>query len=77
MTLRGNPLSRSLSGVKRTWRVAAHMSASDPKRVNGQLLTLSECSKDTGHIAGKNGSPNVANFAQAKRYRRWVSRETF
>jgi hypothetical protein len=28
----GSPLLRSLLGVKRTWRVAAHMSASDPKR---------------------------------------------
>jgi hypothetical protein len=32
MTLCGNPLSRSLLGVKRTWVVAAHMSAFDPKR---------------------------------------------
>jgi hypothetical protein len=28
-------LLRSLSGVKRTWPVAAHMSASDPKRTLG------------------------------------------
>jgi hypothetical protein len=28
----GNALSRSLLGVKRTWLVAAHMSAFDPKR---------------------------------------------
>jgi dihydrofolate reductase len=28
----GNPLSRSLLGVKRTWAVAPHMSAFDPKR---------------------------------------------
>jgi hypothetical protein len=27
-----NPLSRSLSGVKRTWGFALHMSASDPKQ---------------------------------------------
>jgi hypothetical protein len=32
MTVCGNPLSRSLSGVKRTCLVAAHMSAFDPKR---------------------------------------------
>ena len=32
MTLCGNPLSLSLLGVKRTWLVAAHMSAFDPKR---------------------------------------------
>ena len=32
MTLCGNPLSRSLSGVKRTCRFALHMSAFDPKR---------------------------------------------
>jgi hypothetical protein len=34
MTLCGNPLSRSLLGVKRTWLVAAHMSAFDPKRTS-------------------------------------------
>ena len=28
------PLLRSLLGVKQTWRVAAHMSASDPKRTS-------------------------------------------
>src|SRR5262249_24948782 len=32
MALCGNSLSRSLLGVKRTWLVAAHMSAFDPKR---------------------------------------------
>jgi hypothetical protein len=32
MTLHGNPLSRSLLGVKRTWVDALHMSAYDPKR---------------------------------------------
>src|SRR5262245_333 len=32
MTVCGSPLSRSLLGVKRTWAVAAHMSAFDPKR---------------------------------------------
>src|SRR5262245_52807352 len=32
MTVCGNPLSRSLSDVKRTCRFAAHMSAFDPKR---------------------------------------------
>src|SRR4029450_5457965 len=32
MTLCGNPLSRSLLGVKRTSLFAAHMSAFDPKR---------------------------------------------
>jgi hypothetical protein len=30
MTLRGNPLSRSLLGVKRTWVGAPQMSAFDP-----------------------------------------------
>jgi hypothetical protein len=35
MTFCGNPLSRSLLGVKRTWLVAAHMSAFDPKRTCG------------------------------------------
>jgi hypothetical protein len=28
----GNPLSLSLLGVKRTWSIALHMSANDPKR---------------------------------------------
>jgi hypothetical protein len=32
MTLCGNPLLRSLSGAKRTWVGALHMSAPDPKR---------------------------------------------
>jgi hypothetical protein len=32
MTVCGNPLSQSLSGVKQTWLVAAHTSACDPKR---------------------------------------------
>jgi len=32
ITVCGNPLSRSLLGAKRTWLVAAHMSACDPKR---------------------------------------------
>src|SRR5512133_3117315 len=32
MTFCGNPLSRSLSGVKRTCLIAAQMSAFDPKR---------------------------------------------
>jgi hypothetical protein len=34
MTLCGNPLLRSLSGVKRTWLFAVHMSAYDPKRTS-------------------------------------------
>src|SRR5262245_52334305 len=32
MTVCESPLSRSLSGVKQTWSIAAHMSAFDPKR---------------------------------------------
>jgi hypothetical protein len=32
LTVCGNPLSRSLSGVKRTLSIALHMSAYDPKR---------------------------------------------
>ena len=32
ITFCGNPLSRSLLGVKRTWLCAPHMSAFDPKR---------------------------------------------
>jgi hypothetical protein len=34
MTLCGNPLLRSLSGVKRTSLIAPHMSAYDPKRTS-------------------------------------------
>src|SRR5262249_37253211 len=34
MTFAGSPLSRSLLGVKRTWLVAPHMSANDPKRTS-------------------------------------------
>jgi ABC-type uncharacterized transport system substrate-binding protein len=37
MTLCGNPLLRSLLGVKRTWVGALHMSASDPKRTSRGL----------------------------------------
>jgi hypothetical protein len=37
MTFCGNPLSWSLFGVKRTSLIAAHMSASDPKRTWGQV----------------------------------------
>jgi hypothetical protein len=37
MTLRGNPLSRSLSGVKRTWVDALQMSAFDPKRTSASV----------------------------------------
>ena len=37
MTFCGNPLSRSLSGVKRTCPFALHMSANDPKRTLGLL----------------------------------------
>ena len=38
MNFFGNPLSRSLLGVKRTWLVAAHMSAFDPKRTQAKQL---------------------------------------
>jgi hypothetical protein len=42
MTVCGSPLSRSLSGVKRTCRFAAHMSAFGPKAdiVSGKFLAL-------------------------------------
>ena len=36
MAFRGNPLSRSLLGAKRTCRFALHMSASDPKRTHAR-----------------------------------------
>jgi hypothetical protein len=36
MAFCGISLSRSLLGVKRTWLVAAHMSAFDPKRTSGR-----------------------------------------
>jgi hypothetical protein len=38
MAFCGITLSRSLSGVKRTWLVAAHMSAFDPKRTSRRDL---------------------------------------
>src|SRR5215475_793619 len=46
----GISLSRSLLGVKRTWLVAAHMSAFDPKRTPapGRCLTLWYASTVTG-----------------------------
>ena len=37
MTVCGDPLSRSLIGLKRTSRFAAQMSASDPKRHDTDL----------------------------------------
>ena len=39
MTLRGNPLLRSLLGVKRTWLFAAQMSAYDPKRTSAYVAS--------------------------------------
>jgi len=39
MAFCGITLSRSLSGVKRTWLVAAHMSAFDPKRTLGSITS--------------------------------------
>ena len=36
------PLLRSLLGVKRTWRFAAHMSASDPKRTFDGPISYSQ-----------------------------------
>jgi hypothetical protein len=47
MTLCGNPLLRSLFGVKRTAVVAAHMSANDPKRTCKQISTVSQSYLDT------------------------------
>jgi hypothetical protein len=41
MTLCGNPLLRSLLGVKRTWLFAARMSAYDPKRTVGPFQPIS------------------------------------
>ena len=43
MTLCGNPLSRSLSGVKRTWPFAMQMSAFDPKRTFGDAAIAPKC----------------------------------
>jgi hypothetical protein len=42
------PLSRSLSGVKRTCPFAAHMSANDPKRTSFgyQRMSLTDIPKD-------------------------------
>jgi hypothetical protein len=41
MTLCGNPLLRSLLGVKRTSLFAAHMSAFDPKRTSDAFTVSS------------------------------------
>jgi len=41
MAFCGISLSRSLLGVKRTWLVAAHMSAFDPKRTCASALQMS------------------------------------
>src|SRR5262245_60930962 len=37
MTVCGSPPSRSVFGVRRTWRFAPHMSAFDPKRTLGLI----------------------------------------
>jgi hypothetical protein len=42
MTSCGSPLSRSLLGVKRTWLVAADMSAPDPKRTFDGPISYSQ-----------------------------------
>jgi hypothetical protein len=41
ITVCGNPLSRSLLEVKRTWPAAVQMSAYDPKRTSASLTTSS------------------------------------
>ena len=40
MTFCGGPLLLSLLGVKRTRRIAAHMSASDPKRTSALIAVV-------------------------------------
>src|SRR6476659_1180224 len=52
MTLCGNPLSRSLSGVKRTCLIAARMSAFDPKRTScAALHQLTVLRRETPYLA--------------------------
>src|SRR5215467_14591214 len=51
MTLCGNPLLRSLLGVKRTWPFAPHMSAYDPKRTLHSHSSAVPISKLVTHAA--------------------------
>src|SRR5262245_12701651 len=51
MTIRACLLLRSLMGVKRTWLVAAHMSAYDPKRTCvGNSLWVRRAMSDNEHL---------------------------
>jgi hypothetical protein len=56
----GIPLSRSLLGVKRTWAVALHMSAYDPKRTleltSGNKITLTKKGHALGLESSRGGS---------------------
>jgi hypothetical protein len=53
MTFCGNPLLRSLFGVKRTSLIALHMSAYDPKRTSLIALHMSAYDpKRTNPLAG-------------------------
>ena len=58
MTSCGNPLSRSLFGVKRTCPFALHMSAFDPKRTSQVLHVYSQLAQEVSGASPVGVSPN-------------------
>src|SRR6476620_10245803 len=72
MAFFGCPLSRSLSGVKRTRLVATHMSANDPKRTSAGLISNPfQCSHLTRYDVrpdsrGCNEAARVHDFARRR-----------
>src|SRR5262249_14043690 len=61
------PLSRSLLGVKRTWPIALHMSAFDPKRTSLPHGTMGPIFTDTLENFERNASELAAGaYADSK-----------
>src|SRR5262245_34159083 len=64
MALCGNSLSRSLLGVKRTWLVAAHMSAFDPYRRFATRLRCSAVDAERGYPGTNPGMNSSSSSAK-------------
>src|SRR5262245_66186617 len=62
-----NSLSRSLLGVKRTWRFALHMSACDPKRTSA-CTGCGRAGRFRGCLCGRLGYGGDHHFASATDY---------
>jgi hypothetical protein len=61
MTLCGNPLSRSLSGVKRTCFIAAQRSAFDPKHVRDRKIGEVDWRAPVEHAPPQSGDLKQGN----------------